>query len=234
MDIQKWLEATADRVSVNGSDVVDVPGFAKLGPKDAQRIGQLYRHKRKHASSDGSFLEPRLVKNRNTKARQHSPPLGHSQKTGIEEVSQSNSKSVSSRSIRHKVPQKTYERRARHKTRPDLYEPKVKKQRQEHDAQKESKTKQKRRKSHRSGEGHRTTRLVQSFQLKNGPKNNRLTVSLLTSIVVEMLLSDTPPAQAGRKCWTVQAWSCIGADGRPRRWLSVYHHMPEFSRLTCR
>ncbi|KAI7363803.1 hypothetical protein KC354_g6204 [Hortaea werneckii] len=74
------------------------------------------------------------------------------------------------------VHEHAYTRRARHKTNPDRYEPKSRKQEREPKACNDSRSRPKHRKSHRSGDGGRTTGLVQSFQLKNGPKGGRLTL----------------------------------------------------------
>jgi len=78
------------------------------------------------------------------------------------------------------VPIKVYEKRARHKTKPDRYEYKPKKGKEEHEPKK---SKSKRQKRDRTADGARTTGIVQSFQLKNGPKSNRLTVRLLTRLI---------------------------------------------------
>lgn len=75
------------------------------------------------------------------------------------------------------APAKTYERRARHKTKADRYEPKAKKKKSKQDERKE-KPLAKRCKARRIGNGGRTADLVQKFTLKNGPpKDRRLTVS---------------------------------------------------------
>ncbi|KAI7692079.1 hypothetical protein KC322_g11031, partial [Hortaea werneckii] len=74
------------------------------------------------------------------------------------------------------VHEHAYTRKARHKTKPGHYEPKSRKQRRELKARNDSRSRPRHRKSHRSGDGGRATGLVQSFQLKNGPKGGRLTL----------------------------------------------------------
>lgn len=73
---------------------------------------------------------------------------------------------------------KTYERRARHKTKPDRYESKKQnvRERKQRDDAGERKSKRKRGQTHRKGDGKRTESLVQGFRLKNGPSHSRLTV----------------------------------------------------------
>lgn len=76
----------------------------------------------------------------------------------------------------HELAHKKYEKRARYKTRPDHYDVKPPKRCRRRDTRSERERRRLRHQSHRSGDGHRTTGLVQSFHLKNGPKNHRLTL----------------------------------------------------------
>lgn len=79
------------------------------------------------------------------------------------------------------VATKTYERRARHKTKADRYQPKAKKRKLVQSEQKGEEPRAKRRKARHNGG--RTAELVQKFTLKNGPcKDRRLTVSVLDSV----------------------------------------------------
>jgi len=74
--------------------------------------------------------------------------------------------------------ERSYERRARHKTKTDRYQPKqARKQKQRRDGGRADKTKNKRHKSRRTGDGQRTEQLIQSFQLRNGREGHRLTAS---------------------------------------------------------
>ena len=86
------------------------------------------------------------------------------------------------------APNKTYDKRARHKTRIDRYEPKTKKQKRERTTDKDKKSNQRRRKPRRKDDGGRTIGLVQTFQLKNGPRNNRLTVSVQARLIDDLTL----------------------------------------------
>lgn len=178
MDIQKWLENTADREPPDGtSDDLHIPDFLPPDRIRPSRVGATYRHKRKRASTDSSIIAPRPDSHRNAKAPVRSSSPDHVR--GAEDAATgSQSAESSDTTTTHRAPAKTYEKRPRHRTRPDRYEPKAKKRKQDREGRKEREAKQKRRKSHRSGDGGRTAGLVQSFQLKNGPKNNRLTVSL--------------------------------------------------------
>ena len=178
MDIRGWLEGTADRAPPDGSDDrVDRDGGLRrddlsLGPPPER---QDYR-KRKRASSDSSIIAPRRHGTRHAPASMSlhtaSPDPGIRQKSP-DARSRGSSSRRSSRPEADAAALRKYERRPRHKTRPDRYEAKRKKERKERKPRDDSK----RRKSHRTHDGSRTTGLVQSFQLKNGPKHSRLTVS---------------------------------------------------------
>ena len=173
MEVRKWLEDVADRVPPDESDDRSFPDLLQPRQEEPTRLGRSYRRKRRGASSDSSLIAPRPTNHREDHAAIPSgSPDDFRAADDAAAVSQS---SESSRSA-PAVPAKTYEKCARHKTRPDRYEPKQRKRRKERDVRKERKEKQKRRRSHRGGDGSRTAGLVQSFQLKNGPKNNRLTV----------------------------------------------------------
>ena len=186
MDIRRWLENTADRASP-GADTNDppIPEFLRPDRMQLDRAGRNYRHKRKRVSADSSIIAPRPVRHRNAHAPEPSPSPDHVREPE-DAATGSESAASSYRSGHPSVPAKTYERRPRHKTRLDRYEPKAKKQTKERDVRKEAKSKRKRRKSHRSGDGGRTAGLVQSFQLKNGPKNSRLTVSLSMNVLFNL------------------------------------------------
>lgn len=175
MDIGRWLECTADRAPPDPSSDHNIPEALRSHCVEPDRVGRGYHHGKKRRLSNSSVIAPinawraeepahsqlsQDVRHHTARALPQSPGRLHSTHSALDDVPTT----------------KTYEKRARHKTRPDRYEHKTRKQEKERDARKESKPK--RRKSHRSGDGHRTTGLVQSFQLKNGPKNNRLTVSL--------------------------------------------------------
>ena len=171
MDIAQWLAATTDRAPPDrelGDHIPPVTDHPQA--KDGgRRAGRSYRRKRHRASSDSSLVVPNPTNHERGQAATRS--------VASEAVRPAESTDGgaghSSRSPSIHAPPKTYERRARHKTRADRYEPKPKKRQENHARKKPS---QKRRKSHRSGDGGRTAGLMQSFQLKNGPQNQRLTV----------------------------------------------------------
>ncbi|KAK3706304.1 hypothetical protein LTR37_012819 [Vermiconidia calcicola] len=174
MDIGAWLAATADRAPPDASSDHNIHEVRRPGNEDSERLGRSYRHKRKRPSSDSSIIAP------GQRTHQHAREPFHSETVDREALDAAGSRrsesSGSSRKTADELPAKTYERRARHKTKPDRYEPKPKKQRKGRHGHMDRKSKENRRQSRRTGDGSRTTGLVQSFQLKNGPKNHRLTL----------------------------------------------------------
>ena len=175
MDIHKWLNDTADRVPPDLSDDAHKPDFLQHHHEKSDRPGRNYRRKRKRASSDSSVIAPRPTTH--VQARAATPSEASNRFQAADDSSGKDTTFQHLTPAEQQQPTKSYEKRPRHKTRPDRYEPKSRKHSKEHDAKKERKSGQKRRKSHRSGDGGRTTGLVQNFHLNNGPKNNRLTVS---------------------------------------------------------
>ena len=182
MDIKKWLEETADRALPEPSDGLDIHipelFLPRKDPAETCERGQ--RRKRKRPSSDSSILAsrpPLRHENSRTRPGRRKSNESRAMKDGCS-GSRSSRSSQSARDSAEDAPVETYEKQPRRKTRPDRYEPKSKKPRKESHVHEENESKRKRRKSHRTGDGRRTTGLVQSFQLKNGPKNSRLTVSL--------------------------------------------------------
>ena len=180
MDIRQWLEHTADREPPDPTDDIGFPGKFRNDRPVAEQVGRSYRHKRKRAASDSSIIIPpeqSYQRKADVRARSSSPNLLRQNKDS-DGVRRDRESSNDSQSRHESAPAKTYERRARHKTRTDRYAPKSKKQKRKTEKRKEDKGHRKRRKSQRIGDGGRTAGLVQSFQLKNGPKNNRLTVRI--------------------------------------------------------
>ncbi|OQN95586.1 hypothetical protein B0A48_18291 [Cryoendolithus antarcticus] len=148
-----------------------------------------YRHKRRQYHSDSSIIVPLA---REAPEHDRDATHGRSRESDRERHERRERDSVSpawppdrrqpsaakSRSARASPEPvtKTYERRPRHKTKADRYEPKKKKSKQERPTDGQDAQKSRRRKLHRSGDGFRTAGLVQSFQLKNGGKSGRLTL----------------------------------------------------------
>lgn len=185
MDIREWLQNTADR---EPPDEYHHPGFpAFLRPQPSEVIDGVrpsrHRPKRNRASSDPIDTAHQQARRKQHQAVLHSSSSEHVRLAQNKDITTSHSRdsSVSGRAL---APIKSYERRARHKTRPDRYDCQPKNERKDRETYREKKRKSKRRKSHRSGDGERTVGLVQSFQLKNGPKNERLTVSKLTRALI--------------------------------------------------
>ena len=221
MDVRKWLEGTADRAPPDDSHHSGIPQPFHTGRDEPDRVGRTYRHKRKRPSTESSIVKPRPAKHRDAHAPIPCASSDHIRDAvSADAGSRCNESSHTSRAISDHPPGRTYDKRARHKTRHDRYEPKVKKPKKERDARRESKSKPKRRNSHRTGDGGRTGGLVQSFQLKNGPKKNRLTVSLHGDRVLQWSLTGVS-AQTGRIGRSLQTRARIGANGRPGWWMYV-------------
>jgi hypothetical protein len=186
MDIQGWLQGTADRAPPNPSDEVDAPAFGPPTPIIKATNSKRYSRKRKRAASDSSVISLQQWAERRGKADDRS---ANATRVRSVDVSVTQSRSASRqrrpRSQEHgadgrvQAPdQKTYERRARRKTKPDRYESKkqdVRERKQREDTG-ERKSKRKRTRAHRGGDGKRTESLIQGFKLKNKPSNSRLTV----------------------------------------------------------
>ncbi|KAI7155311.1 hypothetical protein KC349_g7071 [Hortaea werneckii] len=183
MDIGQWLDDTADREPPDG-DVppgsLQLPNPQNLPTRHARRN----RPKRKRASSDSSIIVPPHSHSkrgcRRPRVQTHSStPSAVEYACDAEDAgadAYSSSALGDPKSTVDAVHEHAYTRRARHKTNPDRYEPKSKKQKREPKARNDSRSRPRHRKSHRSGDGGRPTGLVQSFQLKNGPKGGRLTL----------------------------------------------------------
>lgn len=186
MDIQGWLQGTADRAPPNPSDEVDAPAFGPPTPIIKATNSKRYSRKRKRAASDSSVISLQQWAERRGKADDRSANATRVRSVDVS-VTQSRSASRQRRprsqehgaDVRVQAPdQKTYERRARRKTKPDRYESKkedVRERKQREDAG-ERKSKRKRTRAHRGGDGKRTESLIQGFKLKNKPSNSRLTV----------------------------------------------------------
>jgi len=219
MDIRQWLDTTVDRASPTEDEHHGIADFFQKRHEDqaGEDVRPQYRRKRKRPSSDSSLIQTRQY---DRERREHDKSSageirGVAHAVTISSRSQTSRSSASSESI--EPPPKTYEKRARHKTRPDRYEHKPKKPRKRREARAGDK-KSKRRKSHRSGDGGRTTGLVESFQLTNGPKKNRLTVSgRLSCSLRGTVRADLPSAETQCEWWTLQAWTRFGAGHWPWR-----------------
>lgn len=189
MDIQGWLQGTADRAPPNPSDEVDAPASGPPTPIRKATNSKRYSRKRKRDASDSSVISLQQWAERRGKADDRTANATRVRNVDVS-VTQSHSAS------RHRRPnsqdygadshaqvpdQNTYERRARRKTKPDRYESKkedAKERKQREDAG-ERKSKRKRTRAHCGGDGKRTESLVQGFRLKTKTSNGRLTVRCL-------------------------------------------------------
>ena len=182
MDVREWLQNTADRAPPDQDQAHALPDYLRPDTEAEHTQRPKYRHKRKRASSDSSILQPRSPA-RDTRTAKHAS-ASEGARAIVHDASAARyrqgavSQSSWSRSA-SRAPEETFGKRRRHKTRPDRYEPKSKKERKSHEPREDRESKSKCRKSRRSGEGERAIGMVNSFQLKTGPKNSRLTVSLI-------------------------------------------------------
>lgn len=221
MDISQWLEHTADRAPPDPPEDLQLHDIVHPLVEPGQSTRK-YRRKRKRASSDSSIIAPRPPKRRHPSGVGRAHSSDHVRTTEHAEARSRSSQTSQSASFVHEQgPTKRYEKRARHKTRPDRYEPKSRKHGRDDAVHHERTSKPKRRQSHRSGDGGRTTGLVQSFQLQSGSKNSRLTVSMtcVCHRVVVNLTDSIVLAQAASKCGSFQTWQSISASGRAERWM---------------
>lgn len=183
MDIRDWLQNTADREPPDEQDHPSLrfpggsyPQATSVGAAESVRP----RHKRKRVLGEGaggcSSCDDQRLAVADAASDSHSS----------DSTTYSPHRNRARGAPGSKNPVEVFERRARHKTRPERYEPKSKKHNREHDLRREKKKKStlKRRKSRRNGgDNARTTGLVQSFQLNTGNRNSRLTVSLFFKLL---------------------------------------------------
>lgn len=186
MDIQGWLQGTADRAPPNPSDEVDAPAFGPPSRSIETINAKRYHKKRKRATSDSSTIAVQQWKDRRGRADDRpanatrllpadvSVTQSHSASRHRRPRSQENGEDGSVQALERNP----YERRARRKTKPDRYESKKQnaRERKQRDDVGERKSKRKRDRTERSGDGKRTESLIQGFKLKNRPSNSRLTV----------------------------------------------------------
>lgn len=187
MDIQHWLENIEYRAPPDEQDELGMPAF--LQPRcDTGHPIRKYRRKRKRESSDSSIIRPQQANHGHRQAAicAFSPVHGSHSAARSQSPQGSRSRCISRHAV-HELAHKKYEKRARYKTRPDHYDVKPPKRCRRRDTRSERERRRLRHQSHRSGDGHRTTGLVQSFHLKNGPKNHRLTVCVTQMCLIPLL-----------------------------------------------
>lgn len=187
MDIQGWLQGTADRAPPDPSDGHDAPAFLRSIRGNDSRKPTKYRRKRQRGDSDSSIIVPRHRGDDRNRPGSRPENIGKRQRatrrlsrseTEPQEVS-SRASSVDGAIIRQ-PDSNPYQKRARHKTKVDTYElkrgkGKGKQQRNAIDDVRPDPRRDHR--SRRNGDGKRTEDLVQGFKLKAKSKKGRLTVS---------------------------------------------------------
>lgn len=176
MDINKWLESTVlPQQEPSLPEQLGLPPF--LHPKENYKAllasADKQPRKRRHTTSNSSFLE--------TRQHNQTSPIEHE----VEIDNKSNDKLLTDASSSSDRPSSVgyasghpYGRKPRHKTRPDIYEPKsdqvkergMQKHRRGKGESKKTKGKSRRKKTEKPGIG-----LVQSFHARNVPKG-RLTL----------------------------------------------------------
>jgi hypothetical protein len=171
MDIRVWLQNTVDREPPDARDGGATPHHPQPQLGEADAIRTWHRRKRRPASSDashGALRSPRRTKHRHrhtgappSDARARSPEDSHRHSGGDGRNRMSSREPVS----------RPFERRARHKTRPERYEHTSRDKSNPHGEKNVSV-----RKHNRRGIGVRTTELLDRYQPNNGPVNGRLTV----------------------------------------------------------
>jgi hypothetical protein len=179
MDVRSWLQQTVDCASPDPGhpEATNPPKSLNDSPDGDVKRRRKFRRKRK--------------RERDTPSSTHAPSLLHSNHrfsdddTSSEETDLTRSDSVKSTKS-GRVSDKSggtgnlrgpYDRRARRKTRADRYEPNQRRTKEVQSAEPKTATKRIKRRDRRGRDGSGTQDLVQSFQLKNGPKKQRLTVS---------------------------------------------------------
>ncbi|EME38232.1 hypothetical protein DOTSEDRAFT_104518, partial [Dothistroma septosporum NZE10] len=184
MDVRAWLQNTADREPPDERDKAGSPEHLRPERYTAEAHTHVQQGKRKRASSESVLARRRPSRGRHGGhgRERAAPDDSSSHRVRSAHDGTASSRSSCSVSRRESSPDRrfntTFERRARHKTKEDCHEPTTKKRRKKHESREDHKFKSKSmpRKSHRRGDGVRTAGLVTNFQLKDRPKNHRLTL----------------------------------------------------------
>ncbi|KAK4987934.1 hypothetical protein LTR50_004271 [Elasticomyces elasticus] len=181
MDVRQWLASTTEAERPTSLTAPGFPDFlrGRADAQNAETVDRQNNHKRRRTASGSSILEvaaPRKHRGHRVhetrRDRERRSGGSDSTRSVTSSALQSSSSSLGS-STQNQQPAKTYERRARHKTRTDRYEPKIDTSKRR-TAKKEKKSTKKSRKTKKTREN-LFTGLVQSFHAKNVPKD-RLTL----------------------------------------------------------
>lgn len=184
MDIHNWLQTTADRQPPDEEEHPGIPDFLKPhGPAETKRRERHSTRKRPSSEPPSSERHHHRRKRHRPATRSSSSPDHARKLRPPATASRSSSHASQRRHVREgtpekEVPSKSFERRARHKTRPDRYEAKPKERSDGRKARDEPTSRSQGRKSRKNGDIAKATGTIQSFQLKNGRKDKRLTVRL--------------------------------------------------------
>ncbi|KAF2498777.1 hypothetical protein BU16DRAFT_305091 [Lophium mytilinum] len=182
MDVRKWLdEVVHPEKAASLPDQLGLPQFLhpkrdRQDPSDqagAPAPARKHGRKDRSAASDSSILQARQHRTRKDASEHDAPVIAGANRASSPAEHRSDHSSSVSVASDHR-----YERKPRHKTRPDLYEPKQdasnergsRKHRRGKDESRKEKRKSRRKKTDNPGAG-----LVQSFHANNVPRD-RLTV----------------------------------------------------------
>jgi hypothetical protein len=186
MDIRSWLQHTVDRASPNAPELErpDTVKSPHTSPDRNVRRRQKYCSKRKR--------EHRPLRSSQVQSHTHKFQESSDNNTSaVEERSITRSPQADNRNREHASDSAIgaislrgpYDRRARRKTRPDRYEPVPKQAPKAAVKKMERRSKRTGQKERRAKDGARTRALVQSFEMRNGPKKKRLTVRIHQTVL---------------------------------------------------
>lgn len=222
MDVRQWLNSTLSSAPPASPKRADFPVIIRAAG-GAEARGRHIRPKEHCRERDSSIIErrmsperasPRMPSPRRYSARRRRAFASSSSTSTCTHSSFSSSSPSSSSSAPPPPPAKNYERKARHKTKPDKYIPKEKgKRKRDDDGDNEAsgpKPRKKRKKRKRDG-GHG---LVHNFKSKKISKD-RLTVRLLCSIY-DNKCTETCQARFQSESRLIQTGPCLTSCPRTR------------------
>jgi hypothetical protein len=182
MDITQWLQHTVDRAPPEPSSEHYIPDFIRPQVVESHKPHAQHSRSKRRASPVSSELLPTLRLARDGRIALHPSSVPDQSRVASRvDVQARRRRTAPSTEICSPRPARTttkqYERRPRHKTRPDHYEYKASKRRQRESTREHAEPQRKRRKPQHLGHHNGADGLVSSFALNTQRKNSRLTVS---------------------------------------------------------
>ena len=232
MDVSKWLCNTtlSPPLRPTNCDQVDV---SAADTRVAWSPPRIKRNKRSHPVRDSSVIEvPRESRHGHKRPRYHSPSQSKSSESGTSQehgdasssnlsVAADEDSASTDTTDRRKYIVKSYERRPRHKTRPDKYlpkEPKPKKTKSRHDRKNDAKIRKRKKRDKPPAE---SMDLVKNFKTRH-VANARLTVrSALEKESIDLIRAQLlPNVKSG-----LYKQGCASAPvrGKGCKWLDPAH-----------